>query len=175
MHDTGRPERLKRISHEEDTMIRTRKSLVAIGLGVTALLCGGLAAGQTKAAPAKAESGCTLASLKGNFGFSITGTNTRFNVPFAFVGRMTADGAGNVTGRGTQSRGGQIVMNVGISGTYKVMPECMGISFIKFENEPNAQGRFEFVIVNDGREFYFIDVAEGTVESGSASLISSRR
>src|SRR6185369_4671742 len=120
---------------------------IALGIGVFA--CAIAVAAQQK----KVERSCSAASLNGNYGFSMTGTNTRISLPFAFVGLMTADGAGNLTVKGSQSRGGRIVRGAGVTGTYKVLPTCTGTAALRFDDD--TPGSLEFVIVDDGKQVLF--------------------
>jgi hypothetical protein len=121
-------------------------------------------------AHSKVEKTCSVASMKGIFGFSLTGTNVAYNVPFAFVGRATADGLGNFSAKGTQSRGGKILEGV-LEGTYTVAADCTGSVSFKFGADPNPGG-LNFVLVDDGKQVFFINLGEGTVETGTATLIS---
>jgi hypothetical protein len=103
---------------------------------------------------AQAQSGCTSASFQGAFGYTFNGL-TGFNArPFAAVGRLVADGQGNVSGSETQSANGVISTRT-YTGTYKVNPDCTG-SQVSNDNF-NKTVKCDFVIVSGGREIYVIE------------------
>jgi hypothetical protein len=102
----------------------------------------------------QAQSGCTSASFQGAFGYTFNGL-TGFNArPFAAVGRLVADGQGNVSGSETQSANGVISTRT-YTGTYKVNPDCTG-SQVSTDNF-NKTVKCDFVIVSGGREIYVIE------------------
>jgi hypothetical protein len=117
----------------------------------------------------EAQVGCTLASVSGKFGISQAGfsqvtdpaTGTVSNVPFAAVGRVTADGAGRVSGEFTASSNGTIA-TFADAGTYTVNPNCTGtVTF--------ASGRTAyFVVISAGDEVQMISTTPGTIHSGVA-------
>lgn len=117
----------------------------------------------------RADPSCSLASLKGDYGFSLTGMNVTHSLPFAFVGRASADGIGTLSGKGTQSRGGKILEGL-FSGTYTVAPDCTGTVSFKFGSDTN-QAALDFVLVDNGRQILFINLGDGTVETGAATMI----
>lgn len=124
----------------------------------------------------KDEPACTNRSLKGAFGFQITGNNNLFG-PFAFAGRFVTDGRGNITsGTGTESIAGDIVHNVPFVGVYTVSADCTGKATIVFVRTDNQQqAGLDFTLVNDGRSILFMSSDEETTETGTAQMISTRR
>lgn len=149
-------------------MIHLRVPLVMLVVCLTTLFSSARAAEQSKV-----ESRCSLASFKGHFGFSLSGTNLTLNMPFAMVGRLSADGAGGFSGKATQSSGGRIIPGMTLKGTYKLAADCTGNAVIRLEGVP-TQSSLDFVLVDNGKQLLFINLGEGTVEWGSATLISSR-
>jgi hypothetical protein len=109
---------------------------------------------------------CSNESLRGQFGFKITGTNLATG-PFAFVGRFEADGLGNIIGKGTEAIP-QGIFRPPFSAVYAVQPDCTGVAILTFNTETQAQARLDFVIVDDGKEILFLDSDRGVIESGAA-------
>jgi hypothetical protein len=112
------------------------------------------------------DDGCTNASLKGEFGFSITGTNAGVG-PFATVGRFVSDGKGNITGVATEAILPVIGPNQAFTATYTVTSECAGSAVLTF-TDSGAATHLNFVLVDRGREILIIVTDRGAVESGSA-------
>jgi hypothetical protein len=119
---------------------------------------------------------CGNSSLKGAFGFQITGTNNFFG-QFAFNGRFATDGNGNITsGSGTESIAGTVVHGVPFNGTYTVKADCTGTATIIFIRSDNQQqAHLDFALVNDGQEILFISRDQETTETGLAKKISIKR
>lgn len=115
---------------------------------------------------AQDDDGCTNANLKGEFGFSITGTNAGAG-PFATVGRFVSDGNGRITGVATEAILGVIGPNQAFTATYTVTAECRGSAVLIF-TDAGVRIHLNFVIVDGGREAFIIVTDRGAVESGSA-------
>jgi len=96
------------------------------------------------------EDGCTLATLKGQFGVSINGTVIGFG-PLVDVGISKFDGAGHFSIDSTTDVGGN-VFPVHTTGTYIVNGNCTGTAA---NNDGDTAG---FVIVGDGREKEIIGI-----------------
>ena len=119
-------------------------------LALTAVL---IAAGLAFPTPGHAQDaspnvGCTLANLHGGYGAVLSGiqiTNSG-NVNLAVSGRLSLDGAGNITSvNGTASLNGIIVAATG-SGTYTISPSCMGTATITTSVIPTVH--ISFTLVN---------------------------
>jgi hypothetical protein len=67
--------------------------------------------------------GCSNSSLRGSYGLHATGT-TAAGGPFAAVGVISFDGAGNLQGTLFAKVSGGISPVVPVSGTYTVHPDC---------------------------------------------------
>jgi hypothetical protein len=97
---------------------------------------------------------CTAASLQGTYVYRRTGFNNDVG-PVAGVGTFTADGEGNLSGSGTNSRNGQIFLST-FEESYVVNPDCTGSTFLTdgtlFSN---------FVLYRGGREFFLIVATAG--------------
>lgn len=119
--------------------------------------------------------GCTNASLKGAFGFQITGTNLALG-PFAFNGRFAVDGNGNITtGDGTEAFQG-FLFDVPFIGTYVVNADCTGTADILFiRSDAQLHAHLRFTLTHDGKDLLFISQDRGTIETGIAQKIGKPR
>lgn len=124
------------------------------------------------AAYAQDEPTCSIASLKGSFGFTISGTNNFFG-QFAFSGRFAADGRGNITsGTGTESVAGDVVSGVPFIGSYTINADCTGKAIITFVRSDNQQqAGLNFTLVNNGKGIMFMSSDQQTIETGTAQKI----
>src|SRR5262249_44993915 len=123
--------------------------LTGILLGVTVLILRLVTAPKVRA-----QNACTTASFQGTFGYSFTGL-TGFNaLPFAGVGRLLADGQGNVSGVETDSSNGEIFQRT-YTGTYQVNADCTG-SEVSVDNFGKTV-KCNFVIVSGGVEVRVIE------------------
>ncbi len=105
-------------------------------------------------AQADEHRGCSVASLKGSFGFTSSGTLNALPAPsagpFAEIGRQSFDGNGNTDATATLSSNGNI-KRVTVQGTYEVNPDCTGsmtLLILPF----NSTVGLDFVIDDDGTE-----------------------
>jgi hypothetical protein len=141
-------------------------------LAVLFLALSAAAQNQSAGAQDQDEPACNLNSLKGAFGFQISGNNNFFG-PFAFSGRFAADGKGNITsGSGTESIAGDVVSGVPFIGTYTINADCTGkaiVTFIRSDNQ--QQAGLDFTVVNDGKGLFFMSSDPQTTETGSAQKI----
>jgi hypothetical protein len=107
--------------------------------------------------PAQATK-CTTSSLAGRYGFLVTGTIVAnfpgiSPGPHANVGTVTLSSNGSILLAGAQSFNGQILPANG-SGIYTVSADCTGSG--SFSNGVS----FNFVVVDNAREFYFIQTLQ---------------
>jgi len=110
---------------------------------------------------------CSLASLRGSFGFTSSGALVAAPAPlagpFGEIGRQTFDGMGNTDGAATLSANGNI-RNVTVQGTYVVNSDCTGsmtLSVAPF----GSTVPLDFVIDDDGAELRAIVSSGGAVET----------
>jgi hypothetical protein len=109
-----------------------------------------------------AQSGCSLATLTGNYAFSqpgFTPKNAMGNpLPIAVVGVSTFDGAGNVSATFTDMSPGKptyiAVQGTG-SGTYTVNSDCTGSA--SFTSGSAAGETLNMVIIGGGTEVFGIN------------------
>jgi len=106
---------------------------------------------------------CSNATLKGNYGFVLTGVN---NTPVltATVGQITADGSGGLTGSETVSNDGAITANVSITGSYTIKKNCTGTATIT----PAGGSASNYSLVVIGTQFQMVETDPGYTESGYA-------
>ena len=76
---------------------------------------------------ARADDSCSTAKAAGNWGFTLTGMLVlqAGAVPVAAVGTLTADAAGNISGKEARSVGGGFA-NETITGSWTVNSDCTG-------------------------------------------------
>ncbi len=106
-----------------------------------------------------AASGCTNATLSGNYGFSFSGFTRDHNksVPFYGAGRAVADGAGNIAAIFAASINGVPSTNNTYTGTYTVNSDCT----VSTTATPGSGGdNFFGVIVGGGSEVFDTDISE---------------
>jgi hypothetical protein len=117
---------------------------------------------QTGAAPAEANHGCSLRSVDGPYGYLVAGTNVGSG-PIAAVGQVIADGRGALTASDTVSVNGVVIRRI-ITGTYAVNPGCTGSAI--FTDNFGQSTHLDFVLVDGGKEFQFIQTDPGAVTTG---------
>ena len=111
----------------------------------------------------QAQTSCTSANFQGAFGYTFTGVSGFNALPFAAVGRLVADGQGNVSGVETDSDNGEIFQRT-YAGTYKVNSDCTG-SEVTNDNFGKTV-KCDFVIVSGGKEIQVIETDRNTVIVG---------
>jgi hypothetical protein len=110
------------------------------------------------AAPAWADEGFTNRDFRGDYAFQLDGVLTSPGAPVvaafnAAVGRLTADGAGNITqGTRSLSANGTIVEET-FTCTYNVNPNGTGKATCAFS--VFGTSTLDIVLRDDGDEFYF--------------------
>lgn len=110
-----------------------------------------------------ASATCSNATLVGNYGFTIAGTNGTGSLTAA-VGQLTADGKGNFTGIQTVSDAGVISSNVALTGTYSIKTTCIGTATITAGSSANLS----LVVVSNGKQFEVTRTDAGTSQYGYA-------
>ena len=111
------------------------------------------------AAVAKAQDDriCSTPGLAGEWGYTSTGALILPTgaVPFALVGRLTFDAAGNFSGVQNSSDGFGQVGQETIKGTTTVNPDCTGTQNVNVYNQSGnllSTSVLAFVIVDNGQE-----------------------
>src|SRR5262252_5906417 len=139
---------------------------VATLIIVAGMLVGGsiLALRLINAPKVEAQNSCTDASFEGAFGYTFTGLTGVNALPFAAVGRLVADGQGNLAGLETDSSNGKIFQRT-YTGTYKVNSDCTG-SEVSYDNFGKTV-KCDFVIVAGGKEIQAIETDRNTAVVGT--------
>ena len=116
--------------------------------------------------------GCSTATLTGTFAYTATGflvAPPQSAGPFASVGTQTFDGNGGTTATATVSLNGNI-LNVAITGTYTVNPDCTGSMTLNItsQNPPvSLTNHLSFAIGDNGAEFRAIQTDPGVIVTGA--------
>lgn len=107
--------------------------------------------------------GCSVTTLKGSYGYTVTGALVAGPSagPFAAVGRLVFDGRGTFENNRTISRNGEILRNFEGAGTYTINSDCTG-SFT-FTDGGVATLSLDIVIDDNGDELRMIGTSPGTV------------
>jgi hypothetical protein len=116
------------------------------------------------------DKGCSNATLKGTFAYTITGVvfpapppfPAAFAGPIGGVGRQTLDGNGHVSGAQTVNLNGNILRQT-YTGTYTVNPDCTGSIILVGDNPPGLVSHSDFVIDDSGNETRTIQADPGAV------------
>jgi hypothetical protein len=120
-----------------------------------------------------AHEGCSNATLRGSYGIEASGVAVSgpLTGPLAFVGVLTYDGLGQVSGSVTQrvttSTGPTTLAHVPFAGTYTVNPDCTVDDALTNQSNGTVSVH-EAVIVDSGRRFVILNTTAGpTVVSGT--------
>jgi hypothetical protein len=118
-----------------------------------------------------AQSGCSVATLNGNYAFSqpgwgsLHGQGQGNQLPFFNVGVVAFDGTGTVSVSFTNVQSG-VVSTETDAGTYTVNPDCTGS--LSFTTGPGAGATFNMVIIGRGAELFGINTSAGFTSSFDA-------
>jgi len=148
---------LKKIGEKEKEtfMKRTLTALLTTAVfAVVVMLAPNTKQGTTSLPIVHAQSGCSVATLTGNYGVRWQGFDilkgTAHEVPWAGVGVLTFDGAGTVSFSWTQSLDGKISTGLSGAGNYSVNSDCTGS--VSFTSGDAAEETANVVIVGGGQE-----------------------
>jgi tetrahydromethanopterin S-methyltransferase subunit D len=118
---------------------------------------------------ARAETGCGAGTLQGTYGIQMQGwlpssSSAAPTVPFAQIGLLTVDGAGNARVAVTSNAGGQIARDT-YTFIYQVSSDCTG----SMMPAPGVMaGSTDFVLVDGGKQLFLVVTQAGVVMSGLA-------
>ena len=128
------------------------------GPTLTAILLGSLCVlGLARNAQARHNPECSNASLNGAYGFYNAGTVVPDATPRVVVARASFDGKGNWSTTATVNTNGTVTHVLSL-GTYEVNADCTGTIF-----NIEGQGIQDFVLVDGGKEYYFIRTSPATL------------
>jgi hypothetical protein len=109
-----------------------------------------------------AEERCTLRSIAGDYGYTVTGVRNPFG-PAASVGILHLDQHGNLTGSQTLTINGTIVQGEVLNGTLTVNDDCTSSSVITVSNTPFPRtSHLDTVWVKGGTAFRSVFTDSGT-------------
>jgi len=108
---------------------------------------------------------CSTRTLNGAYGIKFEGQKIGVG-PFVSVSRITFDGEGQFTTNEIGRFNGNLVQRT-FTGPYTVNDDCTGfLDFSSTLSNPPHQAHGNFVIVNQGQEFFVVDNEDGWAASG---------
>lgn len=118
------------------------------------------------------QSGCTVATVAGSYGFTFNGSDrvsskTQAFVPFVGAGVLTFDGSGSVAAEFAFSYNGSIGSTTNYTGTYTVNSNCTG-SIIATPGSGNSS--VYFAVVGGGAE-----LLATTLQTGNTWTLDAKR
>jgi hypothetical protein len=137
---------------------------VAVGLATVAIAVGST----TSANMAVEGKPCSNRTLTGDYGFSLTGHAGPAEILDVGVGSF--DGQGGFELRDTLKIVGGPSLPRTISGTYDIEEDCRGTATFHAPPPFDVDIALQLVLVNHGREAYFIQVAPDGFFQGTAKL-----
>jgi hypothetical protein len=111
-----------------------------------------------------AKAACSNATIKGGYGFLLTGTNATSLA--AVVGQFTADGNGGLTGSETVSNNGVISSSVPLTGSYSINSSCAGNARLSASGLSAA--KYSLTVVSAGKQIEMVDADTGITQFGYA-------
>jgi hypothetical protein len=148
------------------------KGILAATIALPAL------SGAVWAAQSTDDDGCTNATLKGDYAFSVV----NFTQPSVVVGIKTFDGKGQLTQEDYQGdslrTAGATSFRTGETGTYKVNPDCTGSAEIQL-NVPNvppgtSHGVIDIVFVISGGGRVVHEVVAKFIPPGATQAVPTQ-
>ena len=114
---------------------------------------------------------CSLKTLKGAYGIKFEGEKIGFG-KLVSVSRIVFDGNGTFTTNETGRFNGELITRT-FTGPYVVNEDCTGfLDFTSFITTPPHEAHGDFVIVNNGQEFFIVDNEEGWAANGVGKRIN---
>jgi len=126
----------------------------------------------TKPPVARAQSGCSAASLKGAYGLAVSGffyDVNGFQGVYSSGGVAVADGAGGITGTDTLNLDGTPTRGRQFSGTYTVNADCSGSMNLK-DSAGNPITNMDMVITNGGKDTLLVDYDPNLILNGTLKM-----
>jgi hypothetical protein len=113
---------------------------------------------------------CSARTLQGSYGIRFEGTKIGVG-PFVSVSRITFDGQGQFTTNEVGRSNGALVQRT-FTGPYVVNDDCTGyLNFSSNLTNPPHEAFGNFVIVDEGKEFFVLDNEDGWAASGVGKRI----
>ena len=152
-------------------MIRT--ILIAAALVGFGLVIGRSSLQTVPVVKAQSPDACTLASIKGSYGYHNSGffydSKGNFGV-YAAIGRFVADGNGFLTAVDTISVDGAVTAGRKLSGTYTINADCTGSAIFSNATSGAVLGNWDMVLVSAGKEILMNEKDSDIILSGSAKV-----
>ena len=159
----------------------SRKGLIH-ALGLTSVLVSGIFAasligsvdigtiGSARADPGSGSRQCSNRTLKGAYGIKFEGQKVSGEL-FASVSRIVFDGQGQFTTSEVGRFNGGLMQRT-FTGPYTVNADCTGfLDFSSNLTNPPHEAHGNFVIVDEGREFFVVDNEDGWAAGGVGKRI----
>lgn len=121
---------------------------------------------------ARAQSGCSVATLKGSYSLAVSGffyDSDGFQGVYASAGLASADGAGAITGADTVNIDGTPTRGRQFTGTYTVNADCTGTMNLK-DAKGNGLTNMDLVVANGGKDVALVDYDGNLILNGTAKL-----
>ena len=122
-------------------------------------------AGGSQVSAAGFQGPCSVATLRGNYGYSFTGTVTTWG-SLVGQGTLVFNGSGELTGAYAENVAG-LVFSGKFTGVFTVASDCTGSAIITGALN-TWKTELRFVIVNNGEEVLLVDSDKDKVVSGTA-------
>ena len=114
---------------------------------------------------------CSTRTLKGAYGIKFEGQKLNGGGPFVSISRITFDGEGHFTTNEIGRFKGNLVQRT-FTGPYTVNDDCTGfLDFSSNLSNPPHEAHGDFVIVNQGQEFFVIDNEDGWAANGAGKKL----
>ena len=123
----------------------------------------------------RANTACDNTSWSGSFGLTASGyvyTDASYYFPsyVSLTGRLSADGAGALTGAETMNFDGT-PYRISLTGSYSVNSDCTGSITLNLADASSGASygsqHFDFVIVDDGKELDVTETDGGYIVTGA--------
>ncbi len=145
------------------------KAAIAAG----SLLTLGIFIGRFTVPPvARAQSGCSLGSLKGSYSLAVNGffyDQDGVQGVYGSAGLVVADGAGGITGTDTVNVDGTPTRGRQFTGVYTVNADCSGTMNLK-DSSGAAITNMDMAIANGGKDVALADYDANLILNGAAKL-----
>lgn len=142
-------------------------------IAVSALVIVTVLVGRFTAQPVvRAQSGCTVGSLKGSYSLAINGffyDADGFQGVYSSAGLAVADGTGIISGTDTVNLDGTPTRGRQFTGTYTVNSNCTG-SMILNDSSGTEILSMDLVVANGGKTVALVDYDTDMILNGTATL-----
>lgn len=120
----------------------------------------------------QARAQCTNSSLNGVLFYTLSGTikSGTLNVSYNELGKVTADGNGNLSGTTTTSTAGVLATSLPVTGTYSIQANCSGTATLT--NTANT-AQFTLQLVNGGALTLAMVTSSGSSEIADGRFFRS--